>query len=171
MRAGSRHGPWNCLVLYLRGTIGAQWAVDSAIVTGFYSYRFSPKYTHLTCRKFICQHSATTETTVKQRPLAFIWFDLTSALFWAISTRVIHSWTKVYRIFLTSCSIDITGVGWGGVGGVGVGVGVGCGWWVVGGVVGGGNPQFVNVGMETHHISTNLWNVISVGAMATAQCP
>ena len=35
-RTGSRHGPWNSLVLYLGGTIGAQWAVDSAIGTGFY---------------------------------------------------------------------------------------------------------------------------------------
>ena len=31
--------------------------------------------THLTCRNFICQHSATVETTVKQRPLAFILCD------------------------------------------------------------------------------------------------
>ena len=30
---------------------------------------------HLTCRNFICQHSAITETTVKQHPLAIIWFD------------------------------------------------------------------------------------------------
>ena len=29
------------------------------------SYRFSPNYTHLTCRNFICQQSAITETTVK----------------------------------------------------------------------------------------------------------
>ena len=28
--------PWNSLVLYLGGTIGAQWAVDLAIGTGFY---------------------------------------------------------------------------------------------------------------------------------------
>ena len=35
----------------------------------------------------------------------------------------------------------------------------------------GGNPQFLNSGMETHNISTNLWNVIGIGAMATAQCP
>ena len=33
---GSRRGPWNSLFLYLGGTIGAQWAVDSAIGTGFY---------------------------------------------------------------------------------------------------------------------------------------
>ena len=32
---GSRRRPWNCLVLYLGGTIGAQWAVDSAIGAGF----------------------------------------------------------------------------------------------------------------------------------------
>ena len=36
------------------------------------SYRFSPNHTHLTCRNFICQQSAITETTVKQRPLAII---------------------------------------------------------------------------------------------------
>ena len=34
----------------------------------------------------------------------------------------------------------------------------------------GGNQQFVNSGMETHHISTNLWNIIVVGAMTTDQC-
>ena len=34
-----------------------------------------------------------------------------------------------------------------------------------------GNQQFVNSEMETHHISTNLWNVIGVGAMATVQYP
>ena len=33
---GSRRGPWSSLVLYLDVTIGAQWAVDSAIGTGFY---------------------------------------------------------------------------------------------------------------------------------------
>ena len=33
------------------------------------------------------------------------------------------------------------------------------------------NTQFVNAGMETHHISTNLWNVIGAGAMASVQCP
>ena len=30
------HGPWNSLVLYLGWTVGVQWAVDSAIGTGFY---------------------------------------------------------------------------------------------------------------------------------------
>ena len=39
------------------------------------SYRFLSNYTHLTCLNFICQHSAITETTVKQRPLAVIWLD------------------------------------------------------------------------------------------------
>ena len=34
-----------------------------------------------------------------------------------------------------------------------------------------GNPQFVYAGMETYHISTNLWNVIGAGAMASVQCP
>ena len=39
------------------------------------SYRFLSNYTYLTCLYFICQHSAITEITVKQRPLAVIWFD------------------------------------------------------------------------------------------------
>ena len=39
------------------------------------SCRFLTYCTHLTCRNFICQHSATVETTVKQRPLAFILCD------------------------------------------------------------------------------------------------
>ena len=30
------HGPWNSLVLYLGWTVGVQWAVYSAIGTGFY---------------------------------------------------------------------------------------------------------------------------------------
>ena len=38
-------------------------------------YLFLLNYTHLTCRNFIYQHSAVAETTVKQRPLAFIFFD------------------------------------------------------------------------------------------------
>ena len=40
------------------------------------SYLFSPSYTHLTWCNFICEHSVITETTVKQRPLVFIWFDI-----------------------------------------------------------------------------------------------
>ena len=39
------------------------------------SYRFLSNNTHFTCRYFIYQHSAITETTVKQRPLAVIWYD------------------------------------------------------------------------------------------------
>ena len=39
------------------------------------SYWFSPFYTHLTWRNFICQHSVITEATVKRRPLVFIWFN------------------------------------------------------------------------------------------------
>ena len=35
-RTVSHHGPWNSLVLYPGGTIGVQWAVDSAIGTEFY---------------------------------------------------------------------------------------------------------------------------------------
>ena len=55
----------------------------------------------------------------------------------------VHSWTKVYRIFFNELLHQDN--------------------W--------GNPQFVNAGMETHHISTNLWNVIGAGAMASVQCP
>ena len=40
------------------------------------SHRFSPMYTHFTWRNCICQHSVITETTVRQRPLALIWFRL-----------------------------------------------------------------------------------------------
>ena len=52
------------------------------------SYRFLSNYTHLTCRNFLCQHSAITETTVKQRPFAIIWFDtrLESPGFVGVST-------------------------------------------------------------------------------------
>ena len=35
-RTVSHHGPWNSLVLYFGGTIGVQWAVDSAIRIKFY---------------------------------------------------------------------------------------------------------------------------------------
>ena len=35
----------------------------------------------------------------------------------------------------------------------------------------GGNQQFVNSGMETHHISTIFLDTIGVGSMATVQCP
>ena len=37
-RTGSRHWPWHSLVLYLGGTIWDQWALDSAIGTGFYKF-------------------------------------------------------------------------------------------------------------------------------------
>ena len=50
-RTVSHHGPWNSLVYILSN------------------------YTHLTCRNSLGQRSAITETTVKQRPLAIIWFD------------------------------------------------------------------------------------------------
>ena len=36
MRTGSRHGPRNCLSLYLGETIGVSASLDSAIGTGFY---------------------------------------------------------------------------------------------------------------------------------------
>ena len=74
---GSHSGPCNSLLLFLGGTIGAQWTVYSAIGTGFYKLLLvSPIYTHLTWRNFICQHTVITETTVKQRPLVFIWFNI-----------------------------------------------------------------------------------------------
>ena len=44
-------------------------------------YGFSPNYIHLTCRNFMYQQSAIAETTVKQRPLAFILSPSTTALF------------------------------------------------------------------------------------------
>ena len=44
-------------------------------------YRFSPNYIHPTCRNFMYQQSAIAETTVKQRPLAFILSPSTTALF------------------------------------------------------------------------------------------
>ena len=55
--------------------------------------------------------------------------------------QVVHSWTKVYRIFFNELLHQDNG----------------------------GNQQFVNAGIETHHISTNLWNIIGVGAMATVR--
>ena len=34
-----------------------------------------------------------------------------------------------------------------------------------------GNQQFFISGMKTYQFSTNLWNIIGVGAMATVQYP
>ena len=74
-RKGSRHGPWNSLVLYLGEIIAVKPVPTGRLALDFTSYyRFSPYYIHLT--NFIHQlHSAVTETTVKQRPLAFILFE------------------------------------------------------------------------------------------------
>ena len=72
-RTGSRHRPWNSLVLYLGEIIAVQPFSTRWLALDFTScYRFLPYYIHLTCRYFIYQHSAVTKTTVKQRPLAFI---------------------------------------------------------------------------------------------------
>ena len=72
----SRHRPWNSLVLYLGEIIAVQPVSTRRLALDFTScYRFSPYYIHLTCRNFIYQHSAVTETTAKQHPLAFILFE------------------------------------------------------------------------------------------------
>ena len=72
---GSRNRLWNCLAVYLGETIGVSASLNSAIGTQFYKLLSVLYCTHLTCRNFICQHSAIVETTVKQRPLAFILCD------------------------------------------------------------------------------------------------
>ena len=57
MRAGSRHGPWNSLPLYLGETIGVQPASTRQLALDFTScYWFSPYHIWLACRNFICQH-------------------------------------------------------------------------------------------------------------------
>ena len=71
---GSRHRLWNCLAVYLGETIGVQPASTRRLALYFTSFcRFSTYCTHLTCRNFICQHSAIVEITVKH-PLALILF-------------------------------------------------------------------------------------------------
>ena len=73
---GSRSRLWNCLAVYLGETIGVQPASTRRLALNFTnSCWFSTYCTHLTCRNFICQHSAIVETTVKQLPLAFILCD------------------------------------------------------------------------------------------------
>ena len=73
---GSRHRLWNCLAVYFGETIVVQPVSTRRLALNFTSScRFSTYCTHLTCRNFICQHSAIVETTVKQRPLSFILFD------------------------------------------------------------------------------------------------
>ena len=73
---GLRHRLWNCLAAYLGETIGVEPASTRRLALNFTSScRFSTYCTHLTCRNYICQHSAIVETTVKQLPLAFILFD------------------------------------------------------------------------------------------------
>ena len=84
MRRGSRHRPWNSLVLYLGEIIAVQPVSTRRLALDFTSsYRFSFYYIHLTCRNFIYPHSAVTETTVKQRPLAFIC--------WSPQTEIAHT--------------------------------------------------------------------------------
>ena len=63
---GSRHRLWNCLAVYLGETIGVQPVSTWRLALNFTSScRFSTYCTHLTCRNFICQHSAIVKTTVK----------------------------------------------------------------------------------------------------------
>ena len=114
-RTMSHHRPWNSLVLYLGWTIGVriEFALNSTS-----SYRFLSNYTHLTCCNFICQHSAITETTVKQHPLAVIWFDThwespgfvgIHAIFSGINTwRVITGYLVCSIFELASCIWPIT---------------------------------------------------------------
>ena len=71
----ARHGPWNSLPLYLSETIGVQPALDFTSC-----YRFSPYDIRFARRRFICQLSSITDTTVKQHPLAFILFDFQSGI-------------------------------------------------------------------------------------------
>ena len=70
------HRLWNCLAVYLGETIGGQPVSTRRFALHFTSCcRFSTYCTHLTCRNFICQHSAIVETTAKQCPLAVILFN------------------------------------------------------------------------------------------------
>ena len=73
----------NVGLLYFGGTIGAQWAVNSAIGTGFYRL-LSVLAKLYTCLNFICQHSAIAETTAES--CGFIGI---SAIFSMIDTREI----------------------------------------------------------------------------------
>ena len=62
-------------LVYLSETIGVQPASTWWLTLDFTSFcGFLPYQTHLACRNFICQHSVIAQTTVKQRPLAFILF-------------------------------------------------------------------------------------------------
>ena len=68
-RTGSRHGSWHSLVCILVGPSEFNESSTLRLALEFTSaIRFSPNHTHLTCRNFICQQSAITETTVKQHP-------------------------------------------------------------------------------------------------------
>ena len=87
-QTGSRNGSWKSLVLYLVKTNGAQQNSTRRSGLNFSNcYQFSPYHKHFTCRNFICQHSAITETTVKQHPLACILFDFQH---WALLNRGKH---------------------------------------------------------------------------------
>ena len=70
---GSHRGPRNSLLLFLGGTVGAQWAFDSAIGTGFYKLLsvFANLYTpHMT--QFYMPTFCDNRNNSKQRPLVFI---------------------------------------------------------------------------------------------------
>ena len=73
----NRNRLWNCLAVYLGRTIGVSASLDSAIGTQFYKLLsvFYILYIPHMPKNFICQHSAIVETTVQQRPLAFILCD------------------------------------------------------------------------------------------------
>ena len=70
---GSRRGPWNSLVLYLGGTIGA---VDSTIGTGFYKLLsvFANLYTPRMTQSYMPTFG-THRNNNKTAPISVIWFD------------------------------------------------------------------------------------------------
>ena len=94
---GCRHRPRNSLVLYLGEIIAVQPVSTRRLALDFTRcYRFSPYYKHLTCRNFMYQQSAVTETTAKQCPLAFILFK---------SPNCDSPHVAIFRAVNTSCRL------------------------------------------------------------------
>ena len=119
IRAGSRHGPWNSLPLYLGETIGVQPASPRQLALDFTScYWFSPCHIRFACQNFICQHWSITETTVKKHLSASILFDpqaYSSAIFsvvnWYIPTslrdsRLFHILTSFVLSMLVASAVS-----------------------------------------------------------------
>ena len=118
IRAGSRHGPWSSLPLYLGETIGVQPASPRQLALDFTScYWFSPCHIRFACRNFICQTLINHRNNSKKVPIGlyFVPQACSSAIFsvvnWYIPTslrdsRLFHILTSFVLSMLIASAVS-----------------------------------------------------------------